>query len=39
VDIAHEFYNRTAVGSSVCVYLWRGAFGARWFKVARCDAG
>jgi hypothetical protein len=39
VDVNREYYERTAVGSPVCVYLWRGALGVRWFEVWDCASG
>jgi len=36
VSVGREIYARVATGDSVCVYLFRGAFGVRWFEVWDC---
>jgi hypothetical protein len=36
VDVARNFYERVAVGNTVCVSLFRGALDVRWFDVWYC---
>ena len=36
VTVTRGFHDRTRVGSTVCVFLWPGALGARWFTTDEC---
>jgi hypothetical protein len=36
VDVGREYYERGSHRETVCVYLFRGAFGIRWFEVWDC---
>ena len=36
VDVGREYYERGSHRKTVCVYLFRGAFGIRWFQVWDC---
>jgi hypothetical protein len=36
VDVGSEYYGRGSHRETVCVYLFRGAFGIRWFEVWDC---
>jgi hypothetical protein len=36
VDVGREYYKRGSHRETVCVYLYRGAFGIRWFQVWDC---
>jgi hypothetical protein len=36
VDVARNFYERAAVGNTVCVSLFSGALNVRWFHVGHC---
>ncbi len=36
VDVGREYYERGSHRETVCVYLFRGAFGIRWFQVWDC---
>jgi len=38
VDVGKDFYALGAQRETVCVWLFRGALGARWFTVADCPA-
>jgi hypothetical protein len=38
VSVDRSFYERTALGSTVCVSQHDGALGISWYEVARCDA-
>jgi hypothetical protein len=39
VEVTRDFYDRTREGDTVCVYLWPGALGARWFETRDCPRG
>jgi len=36
VSVTRDFYDGASAGSRVCVYLWPGALGARWFETGSC---
>jgi hypothetical protein len=36
VDVGRDYYQRGSRRETVCVYLFRGAFGIRWFQVWDC---
>jgi hypothetical protein len=37
VSVEWDLYRSVSVGDRICVDLHRGAFGARWFQIARCN--
>jgi hypothetical protein len=39
VTVDRELYERTTVGDEVCVFLWPGALGIRWFAAESCPRG
>jgi hypothetical protein len=36
VEVTSELHGRVAKGDTVCVYLWPGALGVRWYEVRDC---
>ncbi len=36
VDVTRAFHERVSKGDTVCVYLWPGALGVRWYEVWDC---
>jgi hypothetical protein len=39
VDVGGDYYPRASHLETVCVYVFRGALGARWFEVWDCPRG
>jgi len=37
VSVSWDLYRSVSLGERVCIDLHRGAFGARWFQIARCN--
>ena len=35
-SVPRAFYDKVAVGETVCVDLYRGALGMRWYEIAHC---
>jgi len=39
VVVSRELYGHVAAGGRVCIYLWPGALGVRWYEVDDCPSG
>jgi hypothetical protein len=39
VSLPSELYEKATLGEAICVELWPGALGVRWYEYAECPVG